>query len=87
MLFRSIKQCEKQGKNDEQMYSYCLQRNLGQKILALSSPCRELGEKGLWSTQNCQHLVSYIFMSKFDDILEQTIAQIIGEVNSVAQSA
>lgn len=25
--------------------------------------------------------------SKFDDILEQTIAQIIGEVNSVAQSA
>ena len=64
-----IDQCEMKGRKDVSMYTLCLERNIDKNAKVLSLPCNELGEKKLWSTQECEHLVSYIFISKFEKIL------------------
>jgi len=64
-----IEQCEKQGRKEKKIYFLCLRKNLEKNASILSSPCKELGEQGLWDQQKCEHLVSYIFMKKFDKVL------------------
>jgi len=61
-----IEQCEKQGRKNRQIYDFCLTKNLEQKTNILSTSCKELGEKKLWSELKCRHLVSYIFMINFE---------------------
>jgi len=65
-----IEQCEKQGRKNREIYHLCLQLNLENKTKILSKPCKELGEKNLWSEQKCERLVSYIFLKKFEKIVE-----------------
>jgi len=65
-----IEQCQEKGREDKKIYFLCLKKNLEQAVKMLSPPCKELGEKKLWSQQKCEHLVSYIFMKKFDQVLE-----------------
>jgi len=68
-----VEECKKQGKKDKGIYTLCLEKNLEQKALILSKPCKEIGEKKIWSEQSCKLLVSYIFRMKFDKILEPKI--------------
>ena len=65
-----IDQCKEEGKKDRQIYYLCLQQNLEKNVRTLSLPCRELGAEKLWSEQECRHLVSYIFMTRFEKVLK-----------------
>jgi len=65
-----IEQCETQGRKNKKIYYLCLQRNLEKNIKILSLPCKELGEKKLWSERKCEQLVSYIFKKNFEKIVE-----------------
>jgi len=65
-----VKQCEVQGRKNKNIYQLCLQRNLENKIKILSLPCKELGEKKLWDERKCKRLVSYIFITKFENVIE-----------------
>jgi len=67
-----IEQCKEQGRKNKQIYYVCLKRNLDQNIKILSLPCKELGEKKVWSEQKCGQLVSFIFMKNFVNILESS---------------
>jgi len=62
-----VEKCEQQSNGREDIYSFCLKRNLEKNSRILSVPCKELGEKKLWDQRKCEHLVSYIFMTNFDD--------------------
>lgn len=64
-----IEECERQGQRAPEMYYLCLKNNLRRVTNTLSSPCKELGEQNLWNEQSCAHLISYIFMEKFNKIL------------------
>jgi len=65
-----IQQCKKQTKNDMNKYFMCLKKNLEQVTKVLSSPCRELGEAQLWEEEMCRRLVSFIFVQRFEKIME-----------------
>lgn len=67
-----IEQCENQGRKDKRIYHLCLQKNLEENIKILSLPCKELGEKKLWSERGCERLVSYIFIKKFEKVVESS---------------
>ena len=65
-----IKECREKSNKDEDKYYACLNSGIEIIINQLSSPCVELGKEGLWETDRCNHLVSYIFLRKFEKVLE-----------------
>jgi len=65
-----IQQCKEVTKKDKNKYFLCLQKNLVQFIKILSSPCRELGVEKLWEEKMCRRLVSFIFIQRFEELLE-----------------
>lgn len=65
-----IDQCKEESKRNQQNYFACLQTNLEQFSQTLSSPCVELHKEGLWFEDRCRRLVSYIFVGRFNKILE-----------------
>ena len=71
-----IVQCKEEGKEDKRIYYLCLQENLERNVRTLSIPCRELAAEKMWSEQECRHLVSYIFMKKFEKILKSQMAPV-----------
>lgn len=65
-----IQYCKEEGIRDKRIYYNCLQENLEQNVGVISAPCRELAAEKMWSEQECRHLVSYIFMSRFEKVLK-----------------
>ncbi|OGX35111.1 MAG: hypothetical protein A3C36_07050 [Omnitrophica WOR_2 bacterium RIFCSPHIGHO2_02_FULL_52_10] len=65
-----IQQCREDAKVDKRAYFTCLQENLESVTGELGSPCRELGVEKLWDEKMCRRLISYIFISKFEQVLE-----------------
>ncbi|HQP10021.1 MAG TPA: hypothetical protein PKV41_01400 [Candidatus Omnitrophota bacterium] len=66
-----IKDCMVKSNKDAKEYQACLQAGVETVTQQLSSACRELGAEGLWDKDQCKHLISYIFITKFDDVLKK----------------
>ena len=65
-----INKCKTQSKGNDAKYYACLQAGLEKITKQLSSSCKELGEEGLWDEGRCRRLVSYIFMTDFDKVMQ-----------------
>jgi len=64
-----VTHCRAQSQKQES-YFLCLKMSLDEIIHELAYPCVELEVEKLWSEEKCRRLVSYIFMKKFEMILE-----------------
>jgi len=71
-----IENCTVKADKDMHVYYLCLQKNLDQMTRNISSPCIELGREQLWGEKQCNQLVSFLLMSKFEVILQKNISKI-----------
>jgi len=71
-----IENCKEQAKKDMSVYFLCLQKNLDRTTRIISSACTELGKENLWDKEQCKRLVTFIFMKKFEVVLEEHKPQI-----------
>ena len=65
-----IKECRTKSKDDETAYFTCLGKGVDSVVAALATPCRELGAAQLWDENMCQQLIGFIFVKKFEGVLE-----------------
>jgi hypothetical protein len=65
-----IQQCREDANIKKHVYFSCLQENLERVTKAISAPCQKLGAEQLWDEKMCQRLISYIFVLKFEKVLE-----------------
>jgi hypothetical protein len=71
-----IESCKNDAKRDMRIYFLCLQKNLDRNTRIVSSPCKEFGREQLWDQEQCSRLVSFIFMKRFEGVLEENKPQI-----------
>jgi len=62
--------CRSQSDSQKSYFS-CLKITLDRTAKQISTPCSELGLQEIWDEDKCKRLVSYIFIKKFEMILEQ----------------
>jgi hypothetical protein len=65
-----IKKCKERTGKDAALYYKCLGQVIDQVTKELTVPCQELGDEGLWETARCGRLISYIFIQRFEDIVQ-----------------
>jgi len=68
-----IEQCEKNSYGKQKDNVKCLQQNLEYMIKRLSASCAELGKEKLWDADMCRSLIGYIFVKRFEVILDANL--------------
>ncbi|MCK5178471.1 MAG: hypothetical protein KAR32_03000 [Candidatus Omnitrophica bacterium] len=64
-----IDKCRELSAKDKTKYYQCLWKGVETIAKQVSSPCKELGDEGLWDEARCGRLISYIFTQGFNKVL------------------